>query len=133
VARRAALILVLFVPGCATLLGGCPAGLHSTPVAELIFGRNIHGGASVSDADWARFVDQEVTPRFPDGLSVLDVQGQWRAPNGTLVREPSKLLLIALPADDDGQTKLDAVRQAYKTRFHQESVMLIRSVACVGF
>ena len=34
-----------------------------------------------------RFLDDEVTPRFPDGLSVLDVAGQYRDPSGRIVRE----------------------------------------------
>ena len=29
------------------------------------------GGAPVTDAEWAAFLDEEVTPRFPDGLTVL--------------------------------------------------------------
>src|SRR5579872_2119619 len=32
----------------------------------------------VSEADWRGFLDREVTPRFPNGLSVLDVYGQWQ-------------------------------------------------------
>jgi hypothetical protein len=29
--------------------------------------------------------------------------------------------------------KLDLVRNAYKARFHQESVMMVEQQACVGF
>jgi hypothetical protein len=32
----------------------------------------------VSEAAWRAFLDKEVTPRFPSGLSVLDVYGQWQ-------------------------------------------------------
>src|ERR1700720_3080757 len=32
----------------------------------------------VSEAAWRSFLDAEVTPRFPAGLSVVDVYGQWQ-------------------------------------------------------
>jgi hypothetical protein len=44
-------------------------------VAELLFGRG-----NVSDRNWDRFLADEVTPRFPDGLTVFDAKGQWRNP-----------------------------------------------------
>ena len=42
--------------------------------AELVFGRSSDDAAhpSVSEADFTRFLDKEVTPRFPDGLTVID-------------------------------------------------------------
>jgi hypothetical protein len=46
--------------------------------AELLFGRNIEGRANVSDAQWTDFLGREVTPRFPDGLTVFEAAGQWR-------------------------------------------------------
>src|ERR1700736_471455 len=32
----------------------------------------------VPEAAWRDFLDHEVTPRFPSGLSVVDVYGQWQ-------------------------------------------------------
>jgi hypothetical protein len=111
----------------------CPAGLHHATTAELYFGRAVEGAGDVSDADWRDFVDREVTPRFPDGLSVGDVYGQWRDPKGALVREASKAVFIVL-TDAPAETRnLDLVREAYKQRFHQRAVMLVEQPACVGF
>src|SRR5689334_19268923 len=56
----------------------CPDGTRRGIVAQLIFGRNIGNRLGVGEADWIRFLDQEVTPRFPDGLTVLNGRGQWR-------------------------------------------------------
>ena len=70
----------------------CPPGLHRALTAELFFGRRIQAHGEVSDADWGQFVDAEVTPRFPDGLSVNDVYGQWRELKGSFVHEQSKAL-----------------------------------------
>ncbi len=81
-------------PDCAALTGG--------PMIEarLFFGRNIGDRLGVSQKAWARFVDREVTPRFPDGLTVQDASGQWRdSATGRLVREPSKILTLLVGAD----------------------------------
>jgi hypothetical protein len=111
----------------------CAEGLHRAMTAELYFGRSIGEHAQVSDADWTDFVDQQITPRFPDGLSVNDVYGQWRTPKGQFVREASKALFLVLDGTPDERQRLDLVRSAYKLRFHQQSVMLVEQQACVAF
>ncbi len=111
----------------------CPSGLSRASTAELYFGRNIGPAPGVSDADWAKFVDEEITPRFPNGLTVIDAVGQWRGPSSAIVREPSKAVMIVLSGEDGETAKLEAIRDAYKARFRQESVMLVQRPACVGF
>ena len=99
-----------------------------------MFGRKMGGQIAVSQAAWARFVDREITPRFPDGLTVIDATGQWRDPReGRIVREPSKLVQIVLPGKDEDQQHLDEIAAAYKARFHQQSVGIIVRPACVAF
>lgn len=112
----------------------CRAGLKTQQVAELMFGRNIGGRLGVSQAAWARFVDAEITPRFPDGLTVFDAKGQWRdASRKTIIREPSKIVQIVLPGKDDDQKRLNDVADAYIGRFHQQSVGIVVRSACVAF
>ena len=54
-------------------------------VAELFFGRSIAGRGPLSDAEWAGFAAEVVTPNFPDGFTVMDGEGQWRNPaTGTI-------------------------------------------------
>ena len=103
-------------------------------VAELMFGRKIGNRIGVSEQRWTRFVDREITPRFPAGLSVMDVKGQWRdSERGTIVREPSKMVMIVLPGEATDQERLQAIIDAYKKRFRQQSVGLIVRPACVAF
>ena len=111
----------------------CRSGLRSATTAELVFGRNIGDAPGVSDADWKAFVDQEITPRFPDGLTVMDAAGQWRGAGEGITREASKVLLLVLTGAAGEHDKIEAVRSAYRTRFRQESVLLIERPACVGF
>ncbi len=54
-------------------LGGYQALLWAGPADESKKG--------ISEADWRDFLDREVTPRFPSGLSVVDVYGQWQGKN----------------------------------------------------
>jgi uncharacterized protein DUF3574 len=112
----------------------CRAGLKPQQVAELLFGRNIGGRLGVTEAQWARFVDREITPRFPEGLTVIEARGQWRDPaRRTIVHEPSKRVEIVLPGRTDDQDRLAAIAQAYKSRFHQQSVAIVVRPACVSF
>ncbi|MBC7668962.1 MAG: DUF3574 domain-containing protein [Gemmatimonadaceae bacterium] len=121
--------------GCAALPSAkvCPAGQSAGREAQLFFGRNVGDRVGVSEAEFARFVDDELTPRFPDGLTVLDAAGQWRGASGVIDREPSKLVILALPGRVGDEAKLDAVRAAYKARFSQEAVMLAIHPICLGF
>ena len=133
--------LALTVSGCATpapvarasapML--CPTGQSRAETVELVFGRNQGDHLAVNEDDWRRFIDEEVTPRFPDGLSVMDVQGQWRAPGGMLVREPSKIVYLVLDGGPDDPAKITHIRDSYKQRFRQKSVLLVSQKACVSF
>ncbi len=103
-------------------------------VAELSFGRDIGHSVGVSEQAWARFVARELTPRFPDGLTITDAVGQWRDPtSGRTVQEPTKQVEIVLPGKDDDETRLEAVVAAYKRDFSQHSVVVIVGTACVAF
>jgi hypothetical protein len=48
----------------------------------------------VSEAEWRAFLDDEVTPRFPHGLTVLNGAGQWQGEDDEIVQEQSKLVIL---------------------------------------
>ena len=111
----------------------CASG-EARLVAQMFFGRNVGDRVGVSDADWAQFVDTEITPRFPAGLTVVDAQGQWRdTETGHIVHEPSKAVLLILDDDTQGRARVDEVVQAYRTRFHQQAVGVVAERSCVSF
>ena len=87
----------------------------------------------VSDAAWSAFLAGEITPRFPDGLTVLDAAGQWRDPSGTLVRERTKLVIILARPDDSGLRRTDEIAEAYKRVFGQGAVLRMVGTACTSF
>lgn len=112
----------------------CDGALQAQQVAQLLFGRNVEDRARVSEADFIGFVAREVSPRFPEGFTVIDAAGQWRdVRRGTIVHEASKIIEIVLPAGEDNRAKIDAIVEAYKLQFQQQSVGLIVAPACVRF
>jgi hypothetical protein len=103
-------------------------------VAELFFGRRIKGRGPLTDAEWAEFAAQTVTPNFPDGFTVLDGEGQWRNPQtGHAAHDRTKILLVATKREPDLALRLSAVIDAYKSEFHQQSVGLITRDSCAAF
>ena len=87
----------------------------------------------MNDAAWDTFLEEAITPRFPDGLTVLDAQGQWRGSDGQIQKERSKLLVILAPPGDDPQRRIDEISVEYERRFQQESVLQVTSPACISF
>lgn len=123
-------------------LGGClavhaenvaPASSASSSAAEsmmldrLYFGRDIPGGGQVSEAQWAAFLADIVTPRFPQGLTVWRTDGQWRGADGAIVHEPGFVLELLHPAGAAPDRAVAEIIADYRQRFHQESVLRVRS------
>jgi hypothetical protein len=126
-----ALLTALASPAFAQL--SCTAPQKPMLEVELMFGRNIGGRLGVTEALWRAFLAREVTPRFPDGLTVFDTAGQWRdAKTKAVVREPSKIVRI-ITADGEAQGKIAAIASAYKNQFSQDSVGIVTRPACVSF
>jgi broad specificity phosphatase PhoE len=103
-------------------------------VAELFFGRNIKGRGELTEAEWSGFAADTITPNFPDGFTVFDGDGQWRNPqSGHIAHDPTKILLVAAKRSPDLANRLTAVIDAYKERYHQQSVGIITRDSCAGF
>lgn len=87
------------------------------------------------DADaWRAFLDAEVTPRFPDGFSVLDAYGQWRGrESGRIGRLDSKVIVILHPDAPEARERVEALRRAFKARFGQDSVLRATGPVEVSF
>ncbi len=112
---------------------GATAGYVRT---ELYFGKSIPGGGTVTDAAFAQFLDQEVTPRFPTGFTVVPARGQYRQANGVIAREASDMLILFYPhgSASDASKKIDEIRTAYDKAFRQESVLREdEQPSCVSF
>lgn len=131
----AALVLLAFAAGPALDASAAPCPLGTEEFAEyrLFFGRSQGSVEVVSEKAWRVFLAEEVTPRFPAGLTVLDVAGQWQDGSGEIVRERTKLLLVLASPGGDAIQRTDEIADAYKQAFGQSSVLRVVTQACVSF
>ncbi len=125
--------LTLALSACARpVMSVCPAPLQSALEVNLHFGRDKPAGGEVSDAEWASFLAEAVTPRFPAGLTVIDAQGQYRDPSGRIGGERTKLVVIVVFDAPAHREKVKAIVESYRTRFSQYGVFRVEKPVCAG-
>jgi Protein of unknown function (DUF3574) len=102
---------------------------------ELFFGLSKAKGTDVTNSEFQGFVDREITPRFPDGLTLLGGQGQFKNSSQVIVKEPSRLLILLYPMEkgNNSNRKIEEIRAVYKKTFQQESVLRTDNLSCVLF
>lgn len=113
----------------------CSKQLNGTTFArtELFFGLTKPDGSVVTEEEFQLFLKNEVTPRFPAGLTLLSGYGQFRDAAGTLIKEGSKLLILLYPFSPKSSKAVEGIRKAYKDAFQQESVLRVDEQSCVSF
>jgi hypothetical protein len=143
---------LLALAGCASLGTTAPSGATASATlqgdatrpgaatewrrSELYFGVGDRDDPStrIDDARWQAFLDREVTPRFPDGLTVFDAYGQWLfRGQATPERLDSKVLVILHPDTAEDRAKIDAIRSAWKAETGHQSVLWASQVSEVSF
>ncbi|MEO3752603.1 DUF3574 domain-containing protein [Streptomyces sp. B6B3] len=133
--------------GACVVVGGGATGAYAVldePAQEaeryaetrLLFGTaRPEGGEPVSEAEFRRFVDEVVTPRFPEGLTVQQGYGQWRDAHGVVEEEASYELTLLYPVADAeaSDREIEEVRDAYVRGFGQEAVARVDDTVLVDF
>jgi Protein of unknown function (DUF3574) len=125
----AVLLLAMLHAGCRTANIHSPTSMVRT---ELFFGLSRPSGPNISDAEFAAFLDEIVTPLFPDGYTVVPAEGRWRGAGGT-IREASRMLVILHPQGAEFDAKIEQIRASYKSRFKQEAVLRADEMQTVSF
>jgi hypothetical protein len=136
-----ALITAAFLTGAVVMyrlimldgIVACRSGASTLARLELLFGTGKKDGSEVTEAEWQDFLATVITPRFPDGLTVLSGYGQWHTDEGKPDRENLRVIVIWYERSKQGEEKIEAIRNAYRERFEQESVMRVDGVSCVSF
>jgi hypothetical protein len=92
-------------------------------------------GGEVTPGEWQAFVNGVITPRFPDGFTVFSADGQYRASDGRIVREPCRVLLLLYPESSraDADRLISEIATQYAARFDQESVLRSDGARSVEF
>ena len=87
---------------------------------EIFFGLSNADGP-ISDSTWDNFRAATIDSLL-QGYTLLDADGYWQ---GT--REDSRVLLYVHEGDSASRATLNAVADAYKTKFQQESVLVVEA------
>ena len=118
-----------------------PAGASGWVRSELYFGVGEESGPGdrpqdqpISEERWRAFLDKEVTPRFPDGLTVFDAYGQWLF-RGAAQPNRLKTKVLVILHEDSAQRRADieAIRLAWKQATGHQSVLWSRQPVDVSF
>jgi len=102
------------------LLVSCATGVRGGDClrTELYFGQ-------IPSGEWEDFLNHEVTPRFPEGLTVVDGEGQWRDPSGRTEKEHSRVLILIHSHKPEEDEKIEELRRLFCKKFHQQSVLRV--------
>ena len=109
-------------------------GASSAPQVRttLYFGLSRSKGPAVSELEWQLFLRDDVTRRFPDGLTVWEATGQWRTPTGSIDREQSKVLLLVHADTPAARQLVQSLIDSYRKAFDQQSVLWESARVCVA-
>jgi hypothetical protein len=141
---RNSFVLIFFI--LSALSGACvheqkgrdsgPASLHGDPYVQttLVFGLAKPGGA-VTEAEWQYFVDSYVTPRYRQGLTIIDTDGQWMMRTGEVIKEDSMIIILLYDTKSQAENdkNIEFITDTYKKLFQQEAVLRIDTAAGVSF
>lgn len=126
-------LFAVLLEGCASMPGPrCRAG-EQPAIQELVYFGTQKPGGFVTEQDWAAFLADTVTPRFPAGLTAWQASGQWRSETGGIVQEPSYVLNLLHPDDAATEQAVQELIDVYQQRFEQEAVLRVKSNACASF
>ncbi len=100
---------------------------------KLYFGLTKPRGETISESEWQEFVKTVITPRFREGLTVLDGSGQFLNSSGILIRENSKIVILIYESSSEKNQAINEIIAPYKGTFQQESVLQATSEAKVSF
>lgn len=110
----------------------CNSGLNKAVQDALYFGTQKKDGY-VTDQEWSMFLENTVTPRFPEGFNVSRSSGQWRGRDGIIIKENSYILYIVHHGSQHEENAVKEIIKIYKNKFSQEAVLRVQNVSCISF
>ncbi len=108
----------------------CLLGLHTQAQAQGCAGAanamlraDLHFGRAISSDDWAYYLANELSPRFPARFVV----------NANALGERGNVVSIVIGNDAASRARLSALLASYKTRFHRSAGVVLTRMPCVPF
>ena len=123
---------LLALAGPAAAGQACSNGLREAVEHKMVFGLMDRQGNRVTGKEWRQFLDEVITPRLSEGVTVYEGQSQW-SEYGKLAQVPVKVVLAVVSSAPAQSTKLvDEISNEFAKRFRQSQVYHIAAPACAG-
>ena len=131
---------VLALPGCVSVTetqthaprAVCAVGEQM--VETMLFLGMATPTGSVSEDQFARFVEAEVAPRWREGFTILSGQGLWYSEQRQVTeREPSRVLVRFHDGSAGASSAIEEIRAAYIKAFNQDAVLRTDRNTCADF
>ena len=103
---------------------GPARGWHKS---ELYFGARLANGTLITPVAWEAFLAEVITPAFPDGLTVVQANGQMRGADGVIHRQPTWVVVILRPVGSLEDQRIQAVISSFRGRFQGAELMHVES------
>ncbi|HKR64430.1 MAG TPA: DUF3574 domain-containing protein [Thermoanaerobaculia bacterium] len=118
---RAVAVLTILLAACASVA----PPVEDAVVADRLFcGLEIPGGGEIAQRELDTFIEEIVTPRFPQGFTVWRAKGQWRGGD-----EDTIVFEFVHPYDAAIDAKVKEIAEEYRRRFRQEAVLRVSTPA----
>lgn len=125
--------MLIFISACqSNIINDCPDGLTKFNKVSLYFGTSTNEGI-ITNEEWSNFLDEIVTPNFPEGMTIHDTYGQWKRPDGGIVKEPGKVIVHIYDINEDKSENINAIINGFKERFQAQSVIWEADIICGSF
>jgi len=141
--RLAGLVAGLALSGCVSIPETRPAALAASPmrcaaggpmVETMLFLGLARPDGQVSEDEFARFIEVEVTPRWKEGYTILQGQGLWYSEQRQITeREPSRVLVRFHDGSQEASAGIESIRAAYIRAFTQDAVLRTDRITCADF
>lgn len=95
---------------------------------ELYFGLSKPTGEEITETNWKKFLNLVVEPRFPEGFTILNADGQYMK-----TEEPAKVLVIFHSNSGKENQFMQEIIDKYKQQFQQQSVLRVSCLVTVLF
>jgi hypothetical protein len=109
---------------CLVLLCSCSATRMTG--TDLYFGQSTPDGGRVTENEWRDFKENKIAGIFKDGCTVLSGTGNWYdSASHQSVTEPAYVVVYLYKNSGQISKQIDSLRNWYKIRFRQQSVLRV--------
>ena len=101
---------------------------------ELFYGGGLREGRGDYETMWEEYLNNVVTPRFPEGLTQIEASGQWRVREGRKPRRtPTRILILVHRDSPENFGQLEEIRRIWKEMSGHRSVLRVTIPADVDY